>query len=308
LNSASGKFGSSLRALGSKVPTLKALSINTIKIIGVEGGKMGAGIVVGIGVSYLMAQYFKAHPATDRYSQIGQQYAIGFSGAAAGNIVMRALAIAGRMGAKKVFTTTGMKIMVLEAGYATGEAAAFVAIQLGVEIGTETLMDRYKFTHLQSKATAAAAGAVVGILAGAAQGGPFGAVIMAGFGVVSIVENIFEGIEADKQEAENRRIQAETANKVNGARMELVRNMKLTNNDYDKAYMMLSQRQRDNINLVGAEAATNFKNSLTVEFNPLEKERNGNPYAPKDPEVDWKEKAFFQGIEYASPFSHAAAT
>jgi len=307
MNTTAGRASSSLRALTSRAPTLKAPSINTIKRVGVEGGKMGLGIVAGIGVSYLMAQYFKAHPATDRFSQIGQQYAIGFSGAAVGNIVIRALAIAGRMGAKKVFTTTGMKVMMVESAMATKQAAAFVAIQLGVEITTEALMDRYKFSHLQSKATSAAAGALVGIAFGAAEGGPFGAVLMAGFGIVSIVENVIEGIEEDKQEAENRRIAADIANKVNGARMELVRNMKLTNNDYDKAYMMLSQRQRDNINLVGAEAATNFKNSLTVEFNPLEKERNGNPYAPKDPEVDWKETAFFQGIEYAAPFSPAAA-
>jgi hypothetical protein len=297
MNSAAGRASTSLRGLASRAPTLRAPSINTIKRVGIEGGKMGAGIAVGIGVSYLMAQYFKAHPATDRFSQIGQQYAIGFSGAAAGNIVMRALAIAGRMGAKKVMTTTGMKILVVESAYATRDAAAFVAVQLGVEIATEALMDRYKFNHTTSKTVAAAAGTVVGIVAGMKEGGPFGAVLMAGFGAVSITEAFFEGQEEDREEAENRRIAADQANKVNSARLVLVRNLKLVDNDYDRAFAMLSPTQKKNINSVGTEASTTFRNSLGVEFNPLEKERNGNPYAPKDPEESPMEKGIFQAVD-----------
>ena len=307
LNSTAGKFGSSLRALSSRVPTLKPPSINTIKRIGVEGGKMGLGIVVGIGVSYLMAQYFKAHPATDRFSQIGQQYAIGFSGAAAGNIVMRALAIAGRMGAKKVFTTTGMKILMVESAYATRDAAAFVAVQLGVEIGTEALMDRYKFNHTTSKTTAAVAGSVVAIAMGAKEGGYMGAIVMAVFSAVSVTEAWFEGQEEDRMEEANKKATAEQANKVNTARMQLVRNLKLVDNDYDRAFAMLSPTQKKNINSVGAESATRFKNSLSVEFNPLEKERNGNPYLVQDTEPDWREVAFFDFIEGAQYVSPAAA-
>jgi len=299
------RLSTSLKGLGARVPTLKAPSINTIKRVGIEGGKIGTGIAVGIGVSYLMAQYFKAHPATDRYSQIGQQYAIGLSGAVAGNIVMRALAMAGKITAKKAFTPAGIKLMLQEAAAATGSAALFVAIQLGTEIGTEYLMDRYKFSHTASKTTAAATGAIAGIGMGYSEGGPFGAVLMAGFGAYSIGAAFFEGQEADKEDAEKRRADAETANKVNTARLQLVRNLKLVDNDYDKAYAMLSPTQKKNINLVGAEAATNFRNSLSVEFNPLEKERNGNPYAPKDPEEDPYEKGFFQFVEYGAPFSPA---
>ena len=305
---AAEQFGSSLKGLSSRVPTLKAPSVNTIKRVGVEGGKMGAGIVVGIGVSYLMAQYFKAHPATDTFSQIGQQYAVGFAGAAAGNIVMRALSIAGRLGAKKVFTTAGgLRILAMESAAAMGEAAVFVAVQLGVELGTEALMDRYKFSHTASKTTAAATGGIVGIGAGAKQGGPYGAVLMAAFAAYSITTAYFEGQEADKEEAETRRTTAANTNKVNSARMQLVRNLKLVDNDYDKAYHMLTQRQQDNINLVGAENALNFRNSLMVEFNPLEKERNGNPYASKEPEVNEYEKGFFNFVEGAASFSPAAA-
>jgi hypothetical protein len=297
MNTTAGRASSSLRGLVSRAPTLKPPSINTIKRIGVEGGKMGAGIAVGIGVSYLMAQYFKAHPATDRFSQIGQQYAIGFSGAAAGNIVMRALAIAGRMGAKKVFTTTGMKIMMVESAYATRDAAAFVAVQLGVEIGTEALMDRYKFNHTTSKTTAAVAGSAVAITMGAKEGGYMGAILMAVFSAVSVTEAWFEGQEEDRMEEANKKATAEQANKVNSARMQLVKNLKLVDNDYDRAFHMLSPTQKKNINSVGAESATRFKNSLSVEFNPLEKERNGNPYLTQDTEPDWREVAFFQGVD-----------
>jgi hypothetical protein len=154
-----------------------------------------------------------------------------------------------------------------------------------------------EFSHVASKTTAAAAGALVGIGMGFAEGGPFGAVLMAGFGAYSIGAAVFEGIEADKEEAEKRRADAETSNKVNTARLQLVRNLKLVDNDYDRAFAMLSPTQKKNINSVGAERATNFKNSLGVEFNPLEKERNGNPYAPKDPEEDPYEKGFFEFIE-----------
>ena len=307
MNSTAGRASTSIRGLVSRAPTLKAPSASTLKMIGIEGGKMGVGIGVGIGVSYLMAQYFKAHPATDRFSQIGQQYAVGFSGAAAGNIVMRALAIAGRMGAKKVLTTTGMKILVVEGVYATRDAAAFVAVQLGVEIGTEALMDRYKFNHTTSKTTAAVAGSVVGIAMGMKEGGPFGAVLMAMFSAVSVTEAWFEGQEEDRMEEENKRATAETANKVNSARLVLVRNMKLVDNDYDRAFAMLSPTQKKNIYLVGNEGAENFKNSLLVEFNPLEKERNGNPYAPKDPEESPMERGFFQGVEVMAYMGSPAA-
>ena len=307
MNTTAGRASSSLRGLVSRAPTLKPPSINTIKRIGVEGGKMGAGIAVGIGVSYLMAQYFKAHPATDRFSQIGQQYAIGFSGAAAGNIVMRALAIAGRMGAKKVFTTTGMKVLMVESAYATRDAAAFVAVQLGVEIGTEALMDRYKFNHTTSKTTAAVAGSAVAITMGAKEGGYMGAILMAVFSAVSVTEAWFEGQEEDRMEEANKKATAEQANKVNSARMQLVKNLKLVDNDYDRAFHMLSPTQKKNINSVGAESATRFKNSLSVEFNPLEKERNGNPYLTQDTDPDWREVAFFDFIEGAAYVSPAAA-
>ena len=308
LNSTAGKFGSSLRTLSSRAPTLKAPSINTIKRVGLEGGKMGLGIVVGIGVSYLMAQYFKAHPATDRFSQIGQQYAIGFSGAAAGNIVMRALAIAGRMGAKKVLTTTGMKVLMVESAYATRDAAAFVAVQLGVEIGTEALMDRYKFNHTTSKTTAAVAGSGVAIAMGAKEGGYMGAIVMAVFSAVSVTEAWFEGQQEDRMEEANKRATAEKANKVNSARMELVKNLKLFDNDYDRAFARLSPTQKKNINSVGAESATRFRNSLSVEFNPLEKERNGNPYLTQDEDPNaWLGEAFFDFIEGAAWVSPAAA-
>jgi hypothetical protein len=303
MNGGAERLSTSLRGLASRVPTLKAPSINTIKRVGVEGGKIGAGIVIGIGVSYLMAQYFKAHPATDRYSQIGQEYAVSFAGAAAGNIVMRALAMAGKMTLKKVFTPSGMKLMMQEAAMASGSAALFVAIQMGTEMGTEYLMDRYKFSHLQSKATSAAAGALVGIGMGFAEGGPYGAVLMAGFGAYSIGNAIVEGIEMDKEEAERRRADAETSTKVNNARLVLVRNMKLVDNDYDRAFAMLSPTQKKNIYLVGTEGATNFKNSVTREFDPLQKERNGNPYAPKESEEDALEKTFWNGISWVAPFS-----
>jgi hypothetical protein len=307
MNLAAERVSTSLRGLASRAPTLKPPSINTIKRIGVEGGKMGAGIAVGIGVSYLMAQYFKAHPATDRFSQIGQQYAIGFSGAAAGNIVMRALAIAGRMGAKKVMTTTGLKVLMVESAYATRDAAAFVAVQLGVEIGTEALMDRYKFNHTTSKTTAAVAGSGVAIAMGAREGGYMGAILMAVFSAVSVTEAWYEGQEEDREEAANKKATAENANKVNTARMQLVKNLKLVDNDYDRAFHMLSPTQKKNINSVGAESATRFKNSLSVEFNPLEKERNGNPYLAKDTDPDWREVAFFQGVEGAAYVSPAFA-
>ena len=307
MNTTAGRASSSLRGLVSRAPTLKPPSINTIKRVGIEGGKMGLGIAVGIGVSYLMAQYFKAHPATDRFSQIGQQYAIGFSGAAAGNIVMRALAIAGRMGAKKVFTTTGMKVLMVESAYATRDAAAFVAVQLGVEISTEALLDRYKFNHTTSKTTAAVAGSAVAIAMGAKEGGYMGAILMAVFSAVSVTEAWFEGQEEDRMEEANKKATAEQANKVNNARMQLVKNLKLVDNDYDRAFHMLSPTQKKNINSVGAESATRFKNSLTVEFNPLEKERNGNPYLVQDTEPDWREVAFFDFIEGAAWVSPAAA-
>ena len=303
MNPAVGRASTSLRGLASRVPTLRAPSINTIKRVGVEGGKIGAGIAVGIGVSYLMAQYFKAHPATDRYSQIGQEYAISFAGAAAGNIVMRALAMAGKMTLKKVFTPTGAKLIMQEAAMASGSAALFVAVQMGTEMGTEYLMDRYKFSHLQSKATSAAAGAAIGIGAGFAEGGPFGAVLMAGFGAYSIGNAIVEGIEMDKEEAERRKADAITSTKVNTARLALVRNMKLVDNDYDRAFAMLSPTQKKNIYLVGTEGADNFKNSVTREFDPLQKERNGNPYAPKESEEDALEKTFWNGIAWVAPFN-----
>jgi hypothetical protein len=109
-------------------------------------------------------------------------------------------------------------------------------------------------------------------------------------------------------EEANKRATAEKANKVNSARMELVKNLKLYDNDYDRAFARLSPTQKKNINSVGAESALRFRNSLSVEFNPLEKERNGNPYLLQDEDPNaWMGEAFFDFVEAAAWMGSPAA-
>jgi hypothetical protein len=284
-NSVAGKFGSSLRALGSRVPTLKPPSTATLKAVGANVGATGAGIAIGIGVSYLMAQYFKENPATDKFSQIGQQYATGFAGAAAGNLVMRAISIAGRMGLK-TFTKAGAQLAAREAIFAVGEAAAFVAIQMAIEMSIETVMDAYNFSHAASKTTAAFVGGLVGMGVGFKQGGIAGLALMTGFAAYSTTMAYFEGKEMDEEEAKGRSAANQTTVNVNNARIALVKNMAITNNDYDKSYAMLSQSDREHLASVGPEAEELFKNSLMREFDPLNKEKYGNPFLPKDEEQE----------------------
>lgn len=158
-----------------------------------------------------MAQYFKAHPATDKYSQIGQEFATGFAGATAGNLVLRAIGIAGRLG-MKTFTKAGAQLAAKEALYATGEAAAFVAIQMAVEMSIEAVMDRYNFSHAASKTTAAFTGSVLGAGVGFKQGGPAGLVLMTGFGAYSTTQAYFQGKEMDEAEAAARKTSIEVSN------------------------------------------------------------------------------------------------
>ena len=283
-NSVAGKFGSSLKGLSSRVPTLKPPSTTTLKAVGANVGATGAGIAIGIGVSYLMAQYFKEHPATDRFSQLGQQYAVGFAGATAGNLVMRAISIAGRLG-MKTFTKAGAQLAAREALYATGEAGAFVAIQMAIEMSIETVMDAYNFSHAASKTTAAFVSGVVGMGVGFKQGGIAGLALMTGFAAYSTTMAYFEGKEMDEAEAKGRAVADQTTANVNYARLALVKNMGMTNN-YDKAYDMLSQSDKERLALVGPEAEELFRHSLEREFDPLSKEKYGNPFLPKDEEPE----------------------
>jgi hypothetical protein len=293
MNTTAGRASSSLRALGSRVPTLKAPSAATLKTIGIEGGKTIAGLVIGIGVSYLMAKYFKEHPATDKYSQIGQEFAVSFSGAAAGNLVIRALGIAGRLG-MKTFTKAGAQLAAKEALYATGEAAAFVAVQMAVEMSVEAIMDNYKFSHAASKTTAAFTGGVLGAGIGFKQGGYAGLALMTAFSAYSTTQAYFEGKEMDEAEAAGRKTSAEVTVSVNNARRQLVKNMAQTNNNYDAAYALLSIKQRRDLSVVGDDAQELFKNSLLREFDPLSKERYGNPFVP--PEVEPEHDKVKEGL------------
>ena len=206
-NVQSARVASELTGIQSRLPTLVRPSINTIKSIAGHPITQTAGAIgIGIGVSYLMGEYFKAHPATDRYSALGQQFAIGFSGAAAGNLFQRSLQIAGRIGTK-AFTTRGGALMAgREAIAATGEAAAMVAIQMGLEIGVETLMDKYHFSHLASKTTAATVSAASGIVMGAAMGNIPGAIFMTAMGAWQIAEAVVEGMEEDANSLANARM------------------------------------------------------------------------------------------------------
>ena len=273
-NTTSSKLSSSLRALSSKVPTLQRPSLATIKSVGGQVGGTAAGIGIGIGVSYLMAQYFKAHPATDKYSQYGQQFAVGFSGAVAGSLFMKALEIAGKMGVKMFTTKAGAKLVLREAAAATGEAAALVGIQMATEIGIEALMDRYKFSHAASKVAAAGVSGAEGEIYGAMRGGPFGLVLMTAFAVYGVIDAYIQGTEEDRAEYETRQATAQTTRDVNYARRALIVNMSKTNNDYDAAYAMLSPEDKQKLGLVGEASANEFKNSLTLEFDPLAKSRN----------------------------------
>jgi len=90
--------------------------------------------------------------------------------------------------------------------------------------------------------------------------------------------------------------------------MELVKNLKLFDNDYDRAFARLSPTQKKDINSVGAESATRFRNSLSVEFNPLEKERNGNPYILQETDPNaWLGETFFDFVEAAAYMGSPAA-
>ena len=291
-NVQSSRVASELTGLQSRLPTLVRPSINTIKSIAGHPITQTAGAIgIGIGVSYLMAEYFKAHPATDRYSALGQQFAIGFSGAAAGNLFQRSLQIAGRIGTK-AFTTRGGALMAgREAIAATGEAAAMVAIQMGLEIGVETLMDKYHFSHLASKTTAATVSAASGIAMGAAMGNIPGAIFMTAMGIWQISEAVMEGMEEDANSLANARMTARVTAQINNARTELVKAMARSNYDYDLAYSKLKPQTQKDLAALGTDEEMKFRYSLAIEFDPATKERYGNVYHTPPPEPSDLDKA-----------------
>jgi hypothetical protein len=283
VNTSASKLGSSLRALGSRVPVLKPPSINTIRgIAGHPAIVTGTSIGIGIGVSYLMAEYFKAHPATNKFDMYAQQFAVGTIGGAAGTFFARVVTLAGRMGAE-LFTGAGGLALASAAASSLGEAAAVTAAVMVTEYAVEKAMRKYKFSHAASNAAAATV-STVGLTAyGAAQGGIPGAVIMLIFGSINIGLSTLAGQEQDRQDLRDAIANADIADAVNGARKQLLQIMGASNNnDYDAAFAQLSAKNKKALNDRPAEENELFKNTLKYELDPLLKSRGKNPYLTPD--------------------------
>jgi hypothetical protein len=282
-NAGASKFKSTLRALGERVPVLKPPSINTIR--GIAGHPVtvtGTSIGIGIGVSYLMAEYFKAHPATNKFDMYAQQFIIGTAGGAAGTFFAHVVTLAGRMGAE-LFTGAGGLALAGAAASSLGEAAAVTAAVMVTEYAVEKAMRKYKFSHAASNAAAASVSTAGLIVYGAAQGGIPGATIMALFGALNIYLSTTAGQEQDRQELRDAIANADTADAVNGARKQLLQLMTLTNNnDYDAAFAQLSAKNKKALNDRPAEENELFKNTLKYELDPLLKSRGKNPYLTPD--------------------------
>jgi hypothetical protein len=284
VNTSASKLGGSLRALGSRVPVLKPPSINTIR--GIAGHPVtitGTSIGIGIGVSYLMAEYFKAHPATNKFDMYAQQFAVGTLGGAAGTFFSHVVTLAGRMGAELVTTGAGGLALASAAASSLGEAAAVTAAVMVTEYAVEKAMRKYKFSHAASNAAAASVSTAGLIVYGAMQGGPPGAFIMAVFGALNIYLSTTAGQEQDRQDLIDAIANADTADAVNGARKQLLQLMTLTdNNDYDAAFAQLSAKNKKALNDRPAEENELFKNTLKYELDPLLKSRGKNPYLTPD--------------------------
>jgi hypothetical protein len=283
VNTSAAKLGGSLRALGSRVPVLKPPSINTIRgIAGHPATVTGTSIGIGIGVSYLMAEYFKAHPATNKFEAYAQQFIVGTAGGAAGTFFARVVTLAGRMGGE-LFTGAGGLALAGAAASSLGEAAAVTAAVMVTEYAVEKAMRKYKFSHAASNAAAATVSTVGLTVYGAAQGGPIGAIIMLLFGAANIAASTIQGQEQDRQELRDAIANADTADAVNGARKQLLQIMTLTNNnDYDAAFAQLSAKNKKALNDRPPEENELFKNTLKYELDPLLKSRGKNPYLTPD--------------------------
>lgn len=283
VNAGASKFGSTLRALGERVPVLKPPSINTIRgIAGHPATVTATSIGIGIGVSYLMAEYFKAHPATNKFEAYAQQFIVGTAGGAAGTFFARVVTLAGRMGAE-IFTGAGGLAVAGAAASSLGEAAAVTAAVMVTEYAVEKAMRKYKFSHAASNAAAASVSTAGLIVYGAAQGGPPGAFIMAVFGALNIYLSTTAGQEQDRQELQDAIANADAADAVNGARKQLLQIMGATNNnDYDTAFAQLSDKNKRALNARPAEENELFKNTLKYELDPLLKSRGKNPYLTPD--------------------------
>jgi hypothetical protein len=283
INAGASKFGSTLRSLGSRVPVLKPPSINTIRAIaGHPVTVTGTSIGIGIGVSYLMAEYFKAHPATNKFDMYAQQFAVGTLGGAAGTFFSHVVTLAGRMGAE-LFTGAGGLALAGAAASSLGEAAAVTAAVMVTEYAVEKAMRKYKFSHAASNAAAASVSTAGLIVYGAAQGGIPGATIMALFGALNIYLSTTAGQEQDRQDLKDAIANADMADAVNGARKQLLQLMTLTNNnDYDAAFAQLSAKNKKALNDRPAEENELFKNTLKYELDPLLKSRGKNPYLTPD--------------------------
>lgn len=295
VNAGASKFGSTLRALGERVPVLKPPSINTIR--GIAGHPVtvtATSIGIGIGVSYLMAEYFKAHPATNKFDMYAQQFAVGVGGAFAGTFFTHVVRLAGQMGGE-ILTSAGGLAVAGSAAASLGEAVVITAAVMVTEYAVEKAMRKYKFSHAASNAAAAATSTVGLTIYGAVQGGPPGAIIMALFGAYNIYQSVTAGQEQDREEFRQAIANADTADAVNGARKQLLMIMSATNNnDYDTAFAQLSDKNKKALNERPAEENETFKNTLKYELDPLLKSRGSNPYikpadnTPKPDEVSYE--------------------
>lgn len=294
---------SSLSELGSRVPRLvptRQVLLNAGHTALAEGGGAVAGFFAGSYAGQKMNEYFATHPPKNRGDEFGQALATSMVALGVGNLVSKVVTYVIKQGARVAIgaaITGSIDSAATAGGTAILEAALFATVATTAQyFTTKSLEDAgYSHEYSRSQGSLAATSALLDLEVAAwlLKGGPLNLyadasflvseVFIIGFGIWSYFEELKEGAEEDRLEAEQReQIAAERAqeikerndsiariNKTNDLRAAFMIGLESHNYSFDAMYDTLTEQQKIEMGITTPESKAAFQRQVESAFDPL---------------------------------------
>ena len=294
---------SSLSELGSRVPRLvptRQVLLSAGHTALTEGGGAVAGFFAGSYAGQKMNEYFATHPPKDRGDEFGQALATSMVALGVGNLVSKVVTYVIKQGARVAIgaaITGSIDSAAVAGGTAILEAALFATVATTAQyFTTKSLEDAgYSHEYSRSQGSLAATAALLDLEVAAwlLKGGPVNLyadasflaseLFIIGFGIWSYFEELKEGAEEDRLEAEQReQLAAERAqeikerneniariNRTNDLRAAFMIGLESHDYDFDAMYDTLTDEQKTAMGITTPESKASFQRQVESAFDPL---------------------------------------
>jgi len=294
---------SSLSELGSRVPRLvptRQVLLNAGHTALAEGGGAAAGFFAGSYAGQKMNEYFATHPPKNRGDEFGQALATSMVALGVGNLVSKVVTYVIKQGARVAIgaaITGSIDSAATAGGTAILEAALFATVATTAQyFTTKSLEDAgYSHEYSRSQGSLAATSALIDLEVAAwlLKGGPLNLyadasfivseLFIIGFGIWSYFEELKEGAEEDRLEAEQReQIAAERAqeikerndsiariNRTNDLRSAFMIGLETHDYNFDAMFDTLTEQQKLEMGITTPESKAAFQRQVESAFDPL---------------------------------------